>query len=502
MRACVRGRSFCNLIVVVEKGGGAMMWYECRYSTLDALIEAVEVNDDEAVFLCARRGKVELDTVAEEISATALGLAASCGYYEVTAQLLGLGASVDAAYGPKSMTPFLSAAVENNIDIVKLFLAGKRPAQDLDDDPLACASASWTGGLLLLNTQRSQSGASALLMAVIYKHLSVVDAIFTAVDALLFPSPTETLDRANDSPDGGGGAGGDGESVTQATTKSAADVAAEVPFLYRVGGAKKIPPALYALFGVDSTQVKALGKDVTESGAPVQPSLLGRMCEAKCFDINHRYRCNNEMFTLLQLAVWWNIEAGLKLLLQHGADAQCAVLPAEGGDLDADNVIILAEEPWEWAGVTTLGLAVMLGSHRMVAALVEHGVVLHDNSMGLIMESSNELMAAAFLGRFPLMKYMWSQRHRLLKDRINERVASGTEAERAKAAVLAEADQKLNAVLEKNHSISLKDLWSVLQTVVFRGDLVALAPQTIEALGDTNTVFDELDDDDNAVLDK
>ena len=465
---------------------------------MDALIEAVEVNDDEAVFLCARRGKVDLDSVAEEISATALGLAASCGYYEVTAQLLGLGASVDAAYGPKSMTPFLSAAVENNVDIINLFLAGKRPSQDLDDDPLACASASWTGGLLLLETQRSQSGASALLMAVIYKHLSVVDAIFTAIDALVFPGPTDTFELADSS-----SAVEPAADVFHEKTaaKSAADAAAEIPFLYRVGGAKNIPPALYALFGVDATQVKAFGKEVTENGAPVQPSLLGRMCEAKCFDINHRYRCNDEMFTLLQLAIWWKIEAGLKLLLQHGADAQCAVLSAEG-DTDSDNVIVLAEEPWEWAGVTTLGLAVMLGSHSMVAALIQHGVVLHDNSMGLIMESSDELMAAAFLGRFPLMKYMWNQRHQLLKDRIDELVGSGTEAELAKTTVLTEADKKLNSVLEKNHSISLTDLWSVLQTVVFKGDLVALAPQTIEALGDTDAVFDELDDDDNAVLDK
>jgi len=126
-----------------------------RYSSLSTLIEAVEDNDDEAVMLCARRGHVDLDSVSPEISATALGLAASCDYYEVTAQLLGLGASVSATYGTKGMTAFLSAIVENNIDMVRLFLSGKRSLHDQEDDPLAVVATEWQGELLLLTCARS-----------------------------------------------------------------------------------------------------------------------------------------------------------------------------------------------------------------------------------------------------------------------------------------------------------------------------------------------------------
>jgi len=75
---------------------------------------------------------------------------------------------------------------------------------------------------------------------------------------------------------------------------------------------------------------------------------------------------------------------------------------------ESDNMMILAEEPWSWAGMTTLGFAVMLGSHAAVVALVESGVTMADNSMGRVLQDGfNELMACAYLGRFSLMQYLW-----------------------------------------------------------------------------------------------
>ncbi len=237
----------------------------------------------------------------------------------------------------------------------------------------------------------------------------------------------------------------------------------------------------YALHGVDATQVRAAGEAgnngviaLTASGAPVQASVLSRLCVAKCFDVDHYYHCNDELFTLLHLAIWWELEHGLRLLLELGADpmkpiarySYCA--PEKGGsgpppDDDPHYFhLVLAEDPWKWAGMSTLGFACMLGSHAIVAALVESGATqLVENAMGVVLQSADdELMVTAFLGRFPLMRHLYEHRETLLKDTIDAAVAAGAAPEAARDAVFKASDARLSSALQNYHSAFSLFFWA------------------------------------------
>lgn len=87
-----------------------------------------------------------------------------------------------------------------------------------------------------------------------------------------------------------------------------------------------------------------------------------------------------------------------------------------------------------------------------------------------------------------------------MKDELNAAKEGG--AADAEKEVFAKAESRLDTALQNNHMISLHDLKAVLQTATFKGDLVAIAEQTIDSLGDQDYVFDAADSDENEAVDK
>lgn len=108
-------------------------------------------------------------------------------------------------------------------------------------------------------------------MAIIYKHLDTLRVLLDCIDQYLC-APSADILVLN---------GNESVKTNTAEAPAVGDVTHRAMCLYRVGGAKRMPPGLYAMFAVDSSQVK-LPKSVVVPNqhecdvAKLLPGILGQ----------------------------------------------------------------------------------------------------------------------------------------------------------------------------------------------------------------------------------